>query len=131
MRGSDRFWSPGRLGSDFLIGDPTGFGGVEVNEFRICGAARLLPRNQVGVVLHDGDGDLVTGLEHVGREALGNNVQRLARVAAEHHLVGAGATSLVYRAQELGDLGAYACDGLGRLNGERVQTAQGIGVHVS
>ena len=81
------------------------------------------------MVFHDGDGNLVAGLEHVRGKALGHDVQGFARVAAEDDLVGAGATALVHGADELGDLGADLRDGLGRLDGERVQAAQRVGVH--
>ena len=76
------------LGKNFLGGELAGLGGVEVDELGAGLAADLLPRNQVGVVLHDGNDDLVTGLEHRWRKALGDQVERLARVAGEDDLVG-------------------------------------------
>ena len=63
------------------------------------------------MVLHDGDDDLVTGLEHRGCKALGDQVERLARVAGEDDLVGLGS------ADEVGDLPADLRDGLGGLDG--------------
>ena len=76
------------LGKNLLGGELTGLGGVEVDELGAGLAADLLPRNQVGVVLHDGDDDLVARLEDCGCKALGDQVERLARVAGEDDLVG-------------------------------------------
>ena len=76
------------LGKNLLGGELASLGGVEVDELGAGLAADLLPRNQVGVVLHDGDDDLVTGLEHRGCKALGDQVERLARVTGEDDLVG-------------------------------------------
>ena len=117
------------LGGDLAVGDLASGVGVEVDELRAGLAADLLPGDEVGVVRHDGDGNLVAGLEHVRGKALGYDVQGFARVAAKDDLVGAGATALVHGADELGDLGADLRDGLGRLDGERVQAAQRVGVH--
>lgn len=111
------------LGKNLLGGELAGLGRVEVDELGAGLAADLLPRNQVGVVLHDGDDDLVTGLEHRGCKALGDQVERLARVAGEDDLVGLGG------ADEVGDLLADLRDGIGGLDGQRVQAAQGVGVH--
>lgn len=72
------------------------------------------------MVLHDGDDDLVARLEHRGCKALGNQVERLARVAGEDDLVGLGS------ADEVGDLLAHLRDSLGGLDGQRVQAAQGL-----
>ena len=75
------------------------------------------------MVLHDGDDDLVARLEDRGRKALGDQVERLARIAGEDDLVGLGS------ADEVGDLLADLRDGLGGLDGQRVQAAQGVCVH--
>ncbi len=53
------------LGGDLVVGDLAGGGGVEVDELRTGLAADLLPGDEVGVVLHDGDDNLVSGLEEV------------------------------------------------------------------
>ena len=111
------------LGKNFLGGELAGLGGVEVDELGAGLTADLLPRNQVGVVLHDGDDDLVARFEDRGRKALGDQVERLARVAGEDDLVGLGG------ADDVGDLLTHLCDGLGGLDGQRVQAAQGVGVH--
>ena len=103
------------LGQNLLGGELAGLGGVEVDELGTGLAADLLPRNQVGVVLHDGDDDLVAGLQHRGRKALGDQVERLTRVAGEDDLVGLGG------ADEVGDLMTHLRDGLGGLDGQRVQ----------
>ena len=75
------------------------------------------------MVLHDGDDDLVARLEDRGRKALGDQVERLARVAGEDDLVGLGG------ADDVGDLLAHLRDGLGGLDGQRVQAAQRVCVH--
>ena len=111
------------LGKNFLGGELAGLGGVEVDELGAGLAADLLPRDQVGVVLHDGDDDLVAGLEHRRRKALGDQVERLARVAGEDDFVGLGG------ADKVGDLLANLRDSLGGLDGQRVQATQGVGVH--
>ncbi len=85
------------LGQHLLGRELAGLGGVEVDELGAGLAADLLPRDQVGVVLHDGDDDLVARLEDCGREALGDQVERLARVAGKDDLVGLGG------ADEVGD----------------------------
>ena len=105
------------LGKHFLGGELTGLGGVEVDELGAGFAADLLPRNQVGVVFHDGDDDLVARLEDCGRKALGDQVERLARVAGKDDLVGLSG------ADDVGDLLAHLRDGLGGLDGQRVQAA--------
>ena len=74
-------------------------------------------------MLHDGDGHLVARGEHTRGERAGDDVQRLARVAGEHHLFGPIA------ANELGNLSANLCDGLGCLNREGIKAAQGVCVH--
>ena len=111
------------LGQNLLGRELAGLGGVEVDELGAGFAADLLPRDQVGVVLHDGDDDLVARLEDRGRKALGDQVERLARVAGEDDLVGIGG------ADDVGDLLAHLRNGLGGLDGQRVQAAQRVGVH--
>ena len=105
------------LGKHFLGGELAGLGGVEVDELGAGLAADLLPRDQVGVVLHDGDDDLVAGLQHRGCKALGDQVERLAGVAGEDDFVGLGG------ADEVGDLLADLRDGISGLDGQRIQTA--------
>ena len=75
------------------------------------------------MVLHDGDDDLVARFEHCGRKALSDQVERLARVAGEDDLVG------LTGADNVSDLLAHLRDSLGGLDGQRVQAAQGVGVH--
>ena len=111
------------LGKNLLGGELAGLGGVEVDELGAGLAADLLPRDQVGVVLHDGDDDLVARFEHCGCKALGDQIERLARVAGEDDLVGLGSADAV------SDLLAHLRDGVGGLDGQRVQAAQGVGVH--
>ncbi len=113
---------PDLLG-DLRIRERAGLLGIEIDEARARLAAGLLPRDQVGVVLHHGDGDLVAGFEHGGGEGLGHDVQALGGVAGEDHL------AWVARADKARDLGAHLGDGLGGLDGERVQAAQRVCVH--
>ena len=68
------------------------------------------------------------GLSTPGGERLRNEVERLARIAREDDLGRLGAVAFVHRADEPRDLRADAGDGLGCLDGERVQAAQRIGV---
>ena len=100
------------LGQNLLGGELAGLGGIEVDELGTGLAADLLPRDQVGVVLHDGDDDLVARLEDCGRKALSDQVERLARVAGEDDLVGLGS------ADEVSDLLAHLRDSLGGLDGQ-------------
>ena len=123
LRGRDDLGLGADLGGDLLIRELAGLGGVEVDQGGARLAAGLLPRDQVGVVLHHGDGDLVAGFEHGGGEGLGHDVQAFGGVAGEDHL------ARVARADKARDLGAHLGDGLGGLDGERVQAAQGVGVH--
>ena len=63
------------------------------------------------MVLHDGDDDLVAGLEYRGRKTLGDQVERLARVAGEDDFVGPGG------ADEVGNLLTDLGNGIGGLDG--------------
>ena len=98
--------------------------GVQVHEPCARRAARLLPGDEVRVVLHDGDAHLVARLEHGRGEGVRHEVERLARVAGEHDL------ARVRRADEARDMGARRLDGLGGLDRQAVQAAQGVRVHV-
>ena len=129
MHGRDDLGRGADLLGNLLVVEHAFRGGVEVDELGAGGDARLLPGDEVGVVLHDGDGDLVAGLEHKRGEGLGHQVQRLARIAAEHDVVRLSPPAVVHRPDERGDLRTDLGDGLGRLDGERVQAAQRVGVH--
>ena len=88
--------------------------------------AELLPRHQVGVVLHLGDEDLVAGADAEAgsiraggggvAQRVGHEVDPLGGVLGEHDLVSAGA-------DERGDPRAGRLVGLGRLLGELVGPA--------
>ena len=77
----------------------------------------LLPRHQVGVVLHLGDEDLVAGPDR-RRERVGHQVDRLGRVLGEHDLARV-------RAEERGHLGPRALVDLGALLAEQVRASVG------
>ena len=79
-----------------------------------------LPRDQVGVVLHLGDDDLVARLQVRAPPRVRDQVERLRRRAREHDL------ALPGRTDERGDLRARAFVQLSRLFGQRVHAA----VHV-
>ena len=98
--------------------------GEQVHEARARRAARLLPGDEVRVVLHDGDAYLVAGLQHGGGERLRHEVQRLAGVAAEHDLARIGG------ADEARDVGAGLVDGLGGVHRQAIKAAQGVRVHL-
>ena len=63
------------------------------------------------MVFHDGDDDFVTGLEYRGCKALGDQIERLARVAGEDDFVGLGG------ADEVGNLLTDLGNGIGGLDG--------------
>ena len=106
-------------GDDLALGDdPVEIAQVQASgvrdrqplERRAGAPRKLLPRNEIGVVLHLGDDNLVTGRSRnrwpvpataawcVG-EGIGGEVERLGRVLREHHFVRG-------RADEAGDRGA-------------------------
>ena len=107
-----------RLRPDFLVHlfrlDDAVLVGIEVDELRACIAARLLPGDEVGMVLHDGDAHFIARLKHGGGEGLRNDVERLGCVAREHDVVPVG------RADELGDAMACHLDRLGGLDRQAV-----------
>ncbi len=91
--------------------EPALVGDADPAQGRAGAARQLLPRHEVGVVLHLGDEDLVT-LAQVEprvlrlscngvREGVGDEVERLGGVLGEHHL-------LVGAADEAGDVVARA-----------------------
>ena len=112
------------LGVHLLGRDDAVLVGVKVDELRAGRAAGLLPRDEVGVVLHDGDAHLVAGLKHGGGEGLRHDVERLGGVAREHDVVRVG------RSDELRHALAGDLDGLGGFDRQAVQAAQGVGVHL-
>ena len=117
------------LGGNLLVGDDAVLVGVEEDERGTGGTAGLLPGDEVGVVLHDGHADLVSGLEHKRREGLGHQVQALGRVAGEDDVLGQRAAVLVHGADEAGHLLANAADLCRGGHGQAVEAAQRVGVH--
>ena len=83
-----------RLRADFRIHffgrDNAVLVGVEVHELRARRATGLLPRDEVRVVLHDGDAHFIARLENRRSERFGDDVERLARVAAHYDILGLG-----------------------------------------
>ena len=100
--------------------------GIHIHELGARGAARLLPGDEVRMVLHDGDAHLVAGAEHRGRVRMRHEVQRLGRVAAEHDVA---RVLLAVEPDEARHVRARRVDGLGRLDRQLVQPAQRVGVH--
>ena len=121
------------LGADLAL-DLLGRDGVvvihaQIDEVGARGTADLLPGDEVGVVLHDGDHDLVARFEDGGAQRAGQEVQTLGSVASEDDLVALGLTVIVDGADEARDVLARVGDGLRGLDGEAVEPAQGVGVH--
>ena len=84
--------------------------------------AQEMPRHDIGMVLHDREHDLVAGLDALAPERIGDEIDRLGRVARENNLF------LAPGIEESGHFLARALVGLGRLVGEVMQTAMHIGV---
>ena len=119
-------------GAEHLVGGVEPERAVVVDRDEPQGRARaggqLLPGEQVGVVLHLGDDDLVAGTEPEGlrrvaaaaearvRERVGDEVERLGGVGGPDDLV-------VGRADEAGDRGPGVLEQLGGLGGQRVCAA--------
>ena len=74
------------------------------------------------MVLHRGDQDLIARLDMAEPVAVGHKVQPLGRVAGEDELLA------LRRAEKAGDGGAGALERVGRLDAQRVEPAQGVGV---
>ena len=91
-------------------------------ELRAGLTADHLPGKDVAVVLHRGDQDLIARLDMAEPVAVGHKVQPLGRVAGEDDLLA------LRRAEKAGDGGAGALERFGRLDAQRVEPAQGIGV---
>ena len=111
------------LRGDLFIRDDALVVRAQVDERGACGTAGLLPGDEVAVVLHDGDADLVARFEHGGCERLGRHIEGFRRVAAEDDLV------RFMRADEFRGLLAGIADGHRRFERQLVQPAQGVRVH--
>ena len=83
-----------------------------------------VPRDDVGVVLHVREHDGVAGAQVGAGPGVGDEVDRLGRVAGEHDLRRRAG------ADERGDLAARELVGGGRLFGDRVHAAVDVGVVV-
>ena len=81
-----------------------------------------MPGHDVGVVLHDGEHDLVAFADHHAAEALGHEVDGLGRVAGEDDLV------LGRRIEEAPHAFARILEGLGGGVREEVQAAMHVGI---
>jgi hypothetical protein len=91
-----------------------------VSELGPRALAQQLPRHEVGVVLHLRDDDEVAGAHVGGAPGVGDEVDRLGRVAGEDGLAGR-------RTRERGDLVARRLVGLRRQRRERVDAAMDAG----
>ena len=106
--------------------EPSLVGDADPAQRRAGAPGELLPRHEVGVVLHLGDEDLVALTEVESRvlrlscngvrEGVGHQVERLGGVLGEHHL-------LVRSPDEPRDLGPRALVGVGGLLAELVRSA--------
>ena len=81
-----------------------------------------LPRDEVGVMLHLGQDDHVAAIDVPPAPRVGDEVDRLGRVAGEDDLVAVG------RVDEPGDLDPGRLVGGGRLLADRVDAAMDVGV---
>ena len=110
------------LGTDLclhlLVGDEAALVAVHVDELCANLLADLLPGDEVAVMLHDGDADLVAFLEHAWREGLRDDVEGLGGVAIEDDVAGV----FLAGADEARRAPTGGVNGLGRLDGELVQT---------
>ena len=102
---------------------------AQVDEVGAHLATELLPRDDVRVVLHDGDDHVVAGADHGPPERLRHEVERLARVAREDDLVALRLARVVHGADERGDVRPGIVDGGRRLDGEAIEAAQRVRVH--
>ena len=95
-----------------------------VGEFqRRAGSSRdLLPRQQIAVMLHDADEDLVAGAQKVHAVAVGHEVQALGGVAREDDLLGRGGVDELLHGR------ARVFVNLGRRHAQPVKAAQRVGV---
>ena len=96
-------------------------GDVEPAQFRPGTFTHQLPGHQIGVVLHDGDDDLVAGAES-GSEGVRGKVQRLGGVGEGDDLLG------TVRPDELGDTLTSTLECLGGLQTQPVHRPGDIGV---
>ena len=124
VSGRDDLGARADLRAQLLLADHAVLVGEQIHEARARRAARLLPGDEVRVVLHDGDAHFVAGLQHGGGERLRHEVQGLAGVAAEHDLARIGG------ADEARDVGAGLVDGLGGVHRQAIKAAQGVRVHL-
>ena len=91
-------------------------------EVRVLLLGEDLPRDEVRVVLHLGQDDHVAARDVLAAPRVGDEVDRLGRVAHEHDLV------RVLRADQRGDLDPRAFPGRGRLLGQLVDAAVDVRV---
>ena len=83
---------------------------------------QLLPRHEIGVMLHLGREDQVIGTDIGAPPRVGDQVDRLGRVAGEDDFVGS------IGADEASDLAARPLVRVGRLLGQRMDPAVDVGV---
>ena len=114
------------LGAHLLFAHGTLTVGIHINQLRAGGTARLLPGNQVRMMLHDRDAHLVTWLEHRRRERMRQQIERLGGVTAEHDVM---RVFLAVEPDEARDMRPRCVNRLGSLHRQAVEPAQGIRVH--
>ena len=129
LRHRDDLGARSHLRSDLLGRDAVVLVHAQVDQVGTGLAADLLPRDEVRVVLHDGDDHVVAGLEHRAAQRASHKVEGLAGVSRKDNLAAAGLARLVHGAQEGRNFVARLRDGLGRLDGETVEAAKRVGVH--
>ena len=91
-------------------------------DHRALTLAQEMPRHDVGMVLHDREHDLVAGLDALAPERIGDEIDRLRRIAGEDDLF------LAPGIEKGRDFLARALVSFGRLVGQIMQAAMHVGV---
>ena len=98
---------------------------IDPNQLDPQPLTQKMPRNDVGVMLHDRQDDLIPGLEVMGAPAIGHEVKCLGRTRGEHDLI------LIRNAQELGDLAAHGLVFVRSQIAQIMQAPMHVGVFVA
>ncbi len=133
--GAEHVGDPRQRDDSRLLGDelidvrqvqPTLVGDTEPAQLRSRALRELLPRHDIGVVLHLGDHDLVILADATGvAQHPGHQVERFGGVLGEHDFFTARSTD------ERGDLRTGVLEGLTGLSAELVHRASDIGVVIA
>ena len=109
-------------GFQLFIRQAAVFFAFQVNQLGTGLAGNHLPRQHVAVVLHDGDDDLIPGMDVVQRIAVSNQIDAFGGVAGKDNFgIAAGVQELAYPL-------AGGLVTVSRLHAQFIQAAQGVGV---